>query len=67
MSLNNLKQIILSHAMYLQDSTKNLSYKNGTALWISQLMVYHAPVNQVRSCPVASRESVTRIPKNQAM
>jgi len=55
---SNLKQITLSAFMYIQDTSKMISYypydpTYVSTLWMGSLMKYHAAVSKVRCCPTA--------------
>jgi prepilin-type N-terminal cleavage/methylation domain-containing protein len=58
--VNNLKQLSLAYAMYMGDFNKAFPHVAGNDLWMVGLINYHAQVNQLRTCPLASA-STTRI------
>jgi prepilin-type N-terminal cleavage/methylation domain-containing protein len=63
---SNLKQMVLTHFMYLQDYDKSMPYytpAQGYNLWLSQLISYQANVHKIRYCPVAN-DPVRRIARN---
>jgi prepilin-type N-terminal cleavage/methylation domain-containing protein/prepilin-type processing-associated H-X9-DG protein len=62
--LSNLKQITLSGFMYIQDTSKLISYypydpTYYRTLWMGSLIEYHASVYKVRLCPVAGTNQPT--------
>lgn len=52
--VNNLKQMGIAHAMYAGDFGKSFQYTADQNLWMAMLLTYHAKVDAVRSCPLAS-------------
>jgi len=63
---NNLKQMALTHIMYLNDYNKCMPYNTpsqGYNLWLAQLISYQGNVHKVRFCPVAN-EPAKRISRN---
>jgi prepilin-type N-terminal cleavage/methylation domain-containing protein len=64
--MNNLKQLGLANAMYLQDSGKGALYKPSDpaypeSLWMGSLITYQAQVNKIRFCPNAAAVSTTTL------
>jgi prepilin-type N-terminal cleavage/methylation domain-containing protein len=55
--VSNLKQLAVAHAMYAGDSGKSFQYSANVNLWMAQLLAYHAQVDAVRICPLASMPS----------
>src|SRR3954470_10131126 len=51
--VNNLKQIGLSHSMYIADANTMALYEPWPDLWMRKLMVQYNAINKVRMCPVA--------------
>jgi prepilin-type N-terminal cleavage/methylation domain-containing protein len=65
---SNLKQMGLTHFLYLQDFGKAMPYftpAQGYNLWLAQLISYQANVHKIRYCPVAN-DPVKRISRNPA-
>ena len=52
--VNNLKQLAVAHAMYATDFNRSFQYTANQNLWMAVLLTYHAQVNAVRACPLAS-------------
>jgi len=52
--ISNLKQLGISHVMYVGDFGKSFQYTANANLWMAMLLSYDSGVNQVRTCPVAS-------------
>ena len=52
--LSNLKQLGVSHSMYVGDFGKEFQYTGDENLWMAMLLSYQAQVNMVRVCPLAS-------------
>ena len=52
--VSNLKQLSLSYIMYVGDFNKSFDYTSDRNLWMATLLTYHAQVNAVRACPLAS-------------
>lgn len=52
--VSNLKQLATSHAMYTGDFGKSFQYTANQNLWMATLLTYHAQVNAVRACPLAT-------------
>ena len=59
--VNNLKQIGLSHAMYVADAGKMSLYDPWPDLWMRKLMVHYDAINKVRMCPVAKERSAREL------
>lgn len=62
---SNLKQMTLSHAMYVNDFGRSVPYDLGNSLWMAKLMDYQGKVHLVRYCPTAP-EPRKRISRNAA-
>jgi len=52
--VSNLKQMAVAHALYVGDFTKSFEYTANQNLWMASLLSYHAQVDAVRACPLAS-------------
>jgi prepilin-type N-terminal cleavage/methylation domain-containing protein/prepilin-type processing-associated H-X9-DG protein len=52
--VNNLKQLSVAHALYTSDFGRSFQYTANQNLWMATLLTYHASVNAVRACPLAS-------------
>ena len=59
--LSNLKQMGIAHAMYTADFGKSFQYTANANLWMAQLLSYHAQVDAVRTCPVASKPTTRNV------
>jgi prepilin-type N-terminal cleavage/methylation domain-containing protein/prepilin-type processing-associated H-X9-DG protein len=59
--INNLKQIGLSHAMYIADENKMSLYEPWPDLWMRKLMVQYQAINKVRMCPVAKERQAKEL------
>jgi len=59
--VNNLKQIGLSHSMYIADENKMSLYEPWPDLWMRKLMVQYNAVHKVRLCPVAKERSTKEL------
>jgi prepilin-type N-terminal cleavage/methylation domain-containing protein/prepilin-type processing-associated H-X9-DG protein len=51
--VNNLKQLSLAYTMYMGDFNKGFQHVANNDLWMTNLLAYHAQVNQLRACPLA--------------
>jgi prepilin-type N-terminal cleavage/methylation domain-containing protein/prepilin-type processing-associated H-X9-DG protein len=60
--LNNLKELGVSHAMYVGDYGVSFEYTANENLWMAELLAYHAQVNAVRSCPVGFNPTTRTVP-----
>jgi prepilin-type N-terminal cleavage/methylation domain-containing protein/prepilin-type processing-associated H-X9-DG protein len=63
--ISNLKQLSLSYLMYVDDNSDSLAYTANQNLWMATLIEYHAEVNAVRMCPVASTPTKRTDPNPQ--
>ena len=63
--LSNLKQLGIAHTMYSADFGKSFQYTANVNLWMAMLLTYHAQVNAVRACPVASTPSTRTVSSPQ--
>jgi prepilin-type N-terminal cleavage/methylation domain-containing protein len=59
--VSNLKQIGLSHYMYLTDQGKPIQYFPWPRLWMSNLMAAYSAINQVRICPTAPERTAAQL------
>jgi prepilin-type N-terminal cleavage/methylation domain-containing protein/prepilin-type processing-associated H-X9-DG protein len=59
--VNNLKQLSLAHVMYVSDFSKSFEYTAGNDLWMVSLIAYHAKVDAVRACPLASTRTTRTV------
>ena len=55
--VGNLKQLALADIMYVGDFNKSFLHLSDNDLWMADLMDYHAKVNEVRVCPLASNHT----------
>ena len=60
--INNLKQLGISHAMYVGDYGVSFEYSANQNLWMAELLAYHSQVNTVRSCPVGVNPTTRTAP-----
>lgn len=58
--LNNLKQMGLSTAMYVNDHGATLPYQGIRDLWMARLLDLYAEIDKVRICPVAPEKENVR-------
>ena len=63
---SNLKQMGLTHHMYVTDYGRSVPYDLGQSLWMAKLMDYQGKVHLVRYCPTAPepRRRISRHPLN---
>ena len=52
--VNNLRQLDVAHVMYVGDFDQEFQYTANQNLWMAMLLDYHAEVDAIRSCPLAS-------------
>jgi prepilin-type N-terminal cleavage/methylation domain-containing protein/prepilin-type processing-associated H-X9-DG protein len=52
--VSNLKQMSVAHGMYAGDFGRSFQYTADRNLWMASLLAYHAQVEAVRACPLAS-------------
>jgi prepilin-type N-terminal cleavage/methylation domain-containing protein/prepilin-type processing-associated H-X9-DG protein len=52
--INNIKQLVIANALYVSDFNKMVEYTANQNLWMATLLAYHAQVDAVRTCPLAS-------------
>lgn len=52
--VSNMKQLAVAHAMYTGDFGKSFQYTASANLWMATLLEYHARVDAVRACPLAT-------------
>lgn len=62
--VNNLKQIGLAHVMYFSDEGKPIEYAPWPYLWMSNLLVKYAAIDEVRICPTAPERTAADMRKN---
>jgi prepilin-type N-terminal cleavage/methylation domain-containing protein len=60
---SNLKQMGLTHFMYVGDYGRSVPYDLGASLWMAKLMDYQGKVHLIRYCPTAP-EPRKRISRN---
>lgn len=63
--VNNLKQLNVAHAMYAGDFGKSFQYTANQNLWMASLLAYHAQVDAVRACPLASTPTTRTVFSSQ--
>lgn len=64
--LNNVKQLGLSTAMYVNDHGATLPYRGVRDLWMARLLDFYAEVDKVRVCPTAPEKENTSQRRHQA-
>jgi prepilin-type N-terminal cleavage/methylation domain-containing protein len=63
--VSNLRQLGISHAMYVGDYNREFQYTANANLWMALLLTYHAQVKQIRACPAASAATTRTVASPQ--
>ncbi len=63
---SNLKQMGITHHLYVMDYSRSVPYDLGASLWMAKLMDYQGKVHRIRYCPTAPepRRRISRNPLN---
>ncbi len=64
--VNNIKQISLSHSMFIADENRMIPYNSWPNLWMQILAQRYNAINKVRTCPVAKEIDASQINKVRA-
>lgn len=55
--INNLRQLGIAHAMYVNDFVHEFDKSDVQNLWMATLLAYQGNVNAIRACPLATATS----------
>jgi prepilin-type N-terminal cleavage/methylation domain-containing protein len=59
--ISNMRQMGIAHSMYDNDFAQEFQYTANANLWMAMLLTYHAQVDAVRTCPLASLSSTRTV------